>query len=586
MSMHEKRLWGQLWIWLREDKLKIFFLSIVIILNVVVAVAGPLFLKEAIDLIELEDKTRDALFYTSLYALMMVLIFFSNMSQSMLVALVNAKFIHQLRSDAFSKVMNNSITFFDESISGKLVSRVVNDSNELASSAERLSHSFAQFFVFLGVLITMFTYDFMMTMASFIIVPLLLGAVISLRRIQRRISLRWRSKIAIVNANFGETMASISVSKSFGRETENLRKFVELNEQTYEASKTRALVVFAVAPVQDFLKNLGVIFLLLVASSMSSLSVSLLYMFVLLQGYLYEPISHIARAYNQFQNSFAALERLLEIMADDESQEDFNQDGLPADALTGKIEFRDFGFAYIEDEPVLRGIDLHIDPGTTVALVGHTGAGKSTIVSLLMRFYGGYSGNLLFDDREITEYQLLSLRKHVAYVAQDVFLFSGTIRDNLLFAKPDSTEQEINRALDAVQATEFLSTLPQGLDTVLAEEAKNLSQGQKQMISLARALLADPTILILDEFTSSLDLYTEAKIQQGITALIEGRTSIVVAHRLTTIMRADKIVVLEGGKILEEGTHSNLIEKRGKYAELFDQYFSFQVSDLTLKVIK
>lgn len=583
MSIKEKNLWKQLWTWLQEEKRMLFLLSIVIVLNVAFAVIGPLMLKNALDQLDLTQIETDALFFTSIYALMLILIFFSDMGQSMVVAAVNSRFINKLRVDAFTKILNNNITFFDKTVSGRLVSRVVNDSNELTNSAERLSHSFAQLFVFLGVLVTMFVYDFKLTLASTIVVPVLLFAVIMMRKFQRRISLNWRAKIAIVNANFGEIMSSISISKSFGRENENFVRFTEMNEQTYHASKIRAMGIFAVGPIQDFLKHLGIILLLFVATTIDNLSISLLYLFILLQGYLYTPISHIARAYNQFQTSFAALERLLEIMANDETQEDMNTEGLMANEIQGEINFQNIFFSYVSDELVLDNLNLNIEAGSTVALVGHTGAGKSTIVALLMRFYGGYAGDILIDGKRIEDYQLKSLRKNISYVAQDVFLFSGTILDNMKIAKPDATIDEIKRALDAVQATEFLETLPKGLHTELTEEGKNLSQGQKQMIALARALLADPKILILDEFTASLDLYTEAKIQEGIAALIKNRTSIVIAHRLTTILNSDKIIVLKNGKTIEEGIHDELMRREGEYAGLFEKYFSFQLSDLKLK---
>lgn len=583
MSIREKNLWQQLWMWVRDDRYLLFGLSVVIILNVVIAVAGPLLLKYALDLYAISAQQQQILFYTSLYAFMLVLTFFTEMTQSIIVAQVNSRFIHELRKDAFEKILNNNISFFDQAISGSLVSRVVNDSNELTNSAERLSHAFAQFFVFLGVLVTMFIYNIVLTLASTIIVPVLFFAVIAMRKFQRRISLRWRKKIAIVNANFGEVMSSMSISKSFGREQENFNKFLELNEATYQASKIRGMAVFAVGPIQDFLKNLGIIILLYVATQMNTLSISLLYLFILLQNYMYNPIAQIARSYNQFQSSFAALERLMEIMSNDHYQELIDANGLSADYIQGSIEFDHVNFSYIPDEPVLKDLSFQIPAGKTVSIVGKTGAGKSTVVALLMQFYGGYSGNLRIDMQNISDYNLRSLRNNIAYVAQDVFLFSGSILDNLLLAKPTATLEEIYQTLDAVQATEFLTTLPNGIFTQLQEEGANLSQGQKQMIALARALLINPKILILDEFTASLDLYTEAKIQEGIAALIKNRTSIVIAHRLTTILNSDEILVLDKGILLEAGTHDELMVLQGTYAQLFDKYFSFQLSDLKIK---
>ncbi len=574
--MSEQRLWHQLWTWLDGQHYRLFLLSFVILCNVVVSVAAPVVLKFSLDLVP----GGPAVLVAALFGLLLVSKFLVDLAQSYLVAVINSEFIHRLRTDVFRKVLANQMSFFDRSISGKLVSRVVNDSNELISSAEQMSNAFSQFFVLIGIVVTMVVFDPGLTLAATAVAPLLFVAVVAMRKFQRRVSKRWREKIAAVNANFGEVIGSISVSKSFGREEENLVRFHQINEETYQASKIRGLAIFAVGPIQDFLKNAGIVILLVVATSLD-VSVTLLYLFILLQSYFFNPITQIARSYNQFQTSFAAVERLLEIMADSSTVEQ-SSGGLDGE-IKGKVEFRGLNFSYDGENPVLTGIDLTVEEGSTTALVGHTGAGKSTIVSLIMGFYTHGSGELLIDGHRISEYDLRALRRQIAYVSQDIFLFSGTLLDNLRMGRPDATEEEVMEALDAVQATEFLRSLPKGLHTHVQEEGSNLSRGQRQMISLARALISDPRILILDEFTSSLDLYTEAKIQEGIRTLVSGRTSIVIAHRLTTILHSDQIVVMEGGRITESGTHPELMERGGRYSELFSTYFSFQVSDLRIK---
>jgi len=576
--MNEQKLWGQLWNWLEGQYTRLLFLSLVILANVIVSVAAPISLKYSLDLIP----TESSIIYAIIFGILLLLKFFVDMNQTYLVAQINSTFIHKLRKDVFRKVLKNKKEFFDKSISGRLVSRVVNDSNELMNSAEQLSNSFSQLFVLLGVLVTMLYFDLQLTFASVIVAPFLFIAVVSMRKFQRRISRQWREKIASVNANFGEVIGSLSVSKSFGREMENVERFQDINEQTYRAAKIRGMAIFAVGPIQDLLKNIGIITLLLVASQINNLSINLLYLFVLFQGYFYTPITTIARSYNRFQTSFAAVERLLEVMADTNTSEDSGGD-ISATEIRGALEFRNIDFYYTEGEQVLHSINFSVEEGTTTALVGHTGAGKSTIAILLMGFYKQQKGQLLIDGIPFDDYNLYSLRRQIAYVSQDVFLFSGTLLENLAMGRPEVTEKEVRKALDAVQATEFLNTLPHGLQTIIEEGGKNLSRGQKQMIALARALISDPKILILDKFTSSLDLYTEAMIQEGIATLIKGRSSIVIAHRLTTILHSNQILVLENGRIVERGTHEMLIEHRGKYSELFNTYFSFQLSDLVLK---
>ncbi len=583
----ERKLWQQLWLWLKPDRVLLLLLLFVIIVNTLIAVSGPIFLQIGLDGIKNKDTLTNVLFFTALFAVARIIIFFTQMIENIIVAKVNSRFIHRLRVDSYSKIINNNVSFFDNSEMGRIVSRITNDSNELMSSAQRFVNAFSQLIILFGVLAVMLSYNIALTIGASAITPILLFAIISMRKFQRRVAKRWRRSISQVNANFGEVMASIPVSKAFGREKENYSIFHELNEETYRAAKVRGLAVFAVAPIQDFLKHVGIIILLLVANTqlVFGVSVSLIYLFVLLQGYMYEPVGVIARSYNQFQSSFAAMERILEIMADDKTSEDIGGI-LKADNIKGKIEFRNVTFAYTNEVQVLKNLSFIINPGETRAIVGHTGSGKTTITALIMRFYTGFRGKILIDGVPIQDYNLYSLRKNIGYVSQNVLLFSGTIADNLRIAKTDASDEEIWRALDIVQGREFIEALPDGIYTMIREEGANLSMGQRQMISLSRAILSDPKILILDEFSSSLDLYTEAKIQQGIQALLKNRTSIIIAHRLTTILQSDRILVLSNGELIEEGTHDELLKKGGSYHKIFDKYFSFQLAGLVPRVKK
>lgn len=584
-NFDEGSLWRKLWYWISPDKKYFILLNLVIIINVVVAIIGPYYLQKTISLFEENDNfgpfKREALKNTLIYSISVLLLFIIQVVQKILIVNLNSRVIDRIRAEAFSKVLQNNVSFFDKSESAKLLSRLINDTNELLDSGSRFAHAFSQFFVLLGVFSIMVYLDPILALAAISVTPLLFISAILIRKAQRRISKRWRAKISSVNNRFGEVIGAISITKSFGREEDNLSQFHELNEETYDAAKKRGMVIFAMGPFGDFIRTLGVVVLLFVGVYQinNGTSVATVYFFILLQTFLFDPVAMIARAYSQFQSSFAALERIMAIMADKITTEAIGGDKL-ADKLIGKIEFSNLTFQYEPNEPVIQNVSFEINPGETIAIVGHTGAGKTTIASLLMGYYRANTGQILFDDNPIDDYNLFSLRKNIGYVSQDVLLFAGTIKENLLLVNPKASEADITKAIQTAQAKEFMETLPHGIDTLILEGGKNLSKGQMQMVSLARALLIDPKILILDEFTSSLDLYTESKIQLGIKEMLQGRTSIVIAHRLTTILNADRILVLENGNLVEQGTHHQLMSNGGIYASIYEKYFSFQLAEL------
>ncbi|MCH8906071.1 MAG: ABC transporter ATP-binding protein [Candidatus Heimdallarchaeota archaeon] len=581
-SASDQKLFSQIWIWLRQDKRLIYLLVGVMLLNVMFAIFGPILLQRSVEtIIEEDDDTGRYTLYLGLgYSASLFVIFLIQMIQAIIVAKVNSRFIHRIRTNSFQKIIENKVSFFDNSEVGRLVSRITNDTTELADSGNRFAEAFSQIIIFVGVLAVMLYFNFWLTVAATFVIPFLFIGVFSLRKMQRGIALRWRKNLATVNTRFSEVMSSIAISKTFGREQENKNLFQIINEETYQSAKRRGQIIFANGPISDFLRTFGLVSLLYVASIQVTRgeSIAIIYLFILLQAFLYNPVTNIARNYSQFQSSFAALERLIQIMADKNTSE-YRGQGLSADNIKGEIEFSNVDFSYGND-PILKNISFKIRAGSRVALVGHSGAGKTTIASILMRFYEIERGEILIDGERIQNYDLFEWRKNIGYVSQDVRLLGNTIRENFMFAKPTATEEEIYEALNRVQALEFLENLKEGLDTKIHDGGSNLSQGQKQMLSLARALLVDPKILILDEFSSSLDLYTESKIQNALEEIMKDRTSIVIAHRLTTILKSDKIMVLENGELKEEGTHSELIQSNGKYAEIYAKYFSFQLAGL------
>jgi ATP-binding cassette, subfamily B, multidrug efflux pump len=379
-------------------------------------------------------------------------------------------------------------------------------------------------------------------------------------------------------------MSKISISKAFNREDENLLRFNTINEATFRASVKRGFAIFLFWPITDLLQHALLLSIIAVGTWQveRGLALTTFIMFIILIGYFYWPMINVASNYHQFQIAAASIERIANVSEDTKIWES-STGTLSADDIQGNIQFSDVCFSYDGTTEVLNDISFSIRPGERVALVGHTGAGKSTIASLMVRFYDITKGSITVDGVDLKEYDLESLRNNISLVSQRVLLFKGTVKENLQVANSDATEEDMWEVLDQVQAREFIELLPNGLDSIIEENGKNLSVGQKQMISFARALLSDPKIIILDEATSAMDLYTETKIQDAIDTLLSSRTSISIAHRLTTILKSDKIIVLEDGKIVQMGTHQELVEQ-GQYGEMYKLYLSTQSAKYLEKI--
>ncbi|MEA2071276.1 MAG: ABC transporter ATP-binding protein [Asgard group archaeon] len=400
------------------------------------------------------------------------------------------------------------------------------------------------------------------------------------RRFIRNRSGQWREAIGKVNASFQESVSGISVAKAFGREEKSLEEFEEINYETFEHARKRAFAITGIWPVMDGISILGIFAInlygaWLVLENLAFSEDIVLFIF-LLNMFLY-PLMRVAAQISTIQSGFAAMERIFSII--DAEKEITTPDEPKTKKLNGHIVFDHVYQRYEPDEPVLKDINLDIQPGESVAIVGHTGAGKTTIASLLMRFYDINEGSIKIDGVDIREFDLQDLRSQIGLVSQDVFLFSGTVLDNIRYGRPDATIEEVEEVIKIVAAEEFIDALPEGLETELGERGKGLSAGQRQMISFARTLITDPKILVLDEATAAVDAYTESKIQEALDHLLEDRTSIVIAHRLTTVKNSDRIIVLDHGKIVEQGDHETLMDKEGLYSELYETYFKHQSAE-------
>ena len=588
-SSTEIALFKTLWTYVKQDtrnlKLTILFLA----LNTVVTLSAPIFFQRALSLIENISNSnllQPLIIALAFYFILSLLNWFSSSTIMVASTNLNSNVIRSMRIDTFSSLLRNNISFYDNNESGNLVSTLSNDLNELYSTGMAIAEVATSLLKLIGILLVLVVFSPILTLTAVIMLPIFFAIAMIIRKYRRKAESNWRKNFGKVNHSFAETMRSLAVSKAFNREADNIVQFTELNEATFQASIKRGAAIFITRPIADLLRNLLLILILAVGTwqvQTNGLSIASFYLFIFLLEYYYEPIRSISQNYNYFQTLFANLERILGI-AYNESRYEQNLGSKILEDGSIDVEFKNVNFAYNPNYQVLQDISFKINSGKRLALVGHTGAGKTTIASLLMRFYEVSSGNILINQIPIDQYELTTLRRSIGLVSQRILLFKGTIRDNLLIANRNASDEEIWQAIDAVQAREFIELLPGRLDFQIDHQGQNLSTGQRQMITYARTLLAKPKLIILDEATSAVDLYTESKIQEATDLMLQGTTSIVIAHRLTTIIRSDIIVVLENGEISQIGDHQSLLEEDGPYQEMYDLYLNTQSAKYLEKI--
>ncbi|MHA1829729.1 MAG: ABC transporter ATP-binding protein [Candidatus Heimdallarchaeaceae archaeon] len=509
-----------------------------------------------------------------LYLLFILLSFVLTITRTIFFAKLGQKMIYRIRNDLFRKLQYLSFDYFTETESGRTISKVTNDVDALGELLTTgIIDIFADFIGLIWILVIMFLYDVKMTLLTFTVIPILLITAILFQRRVRKVYRRTRVAIAKVTSNLQETISGVRVTKALSREEQNINNFRELNEENFSANVEAASVSSLFMPIIQIIASLGSTIVLIYGGysfiKWGAISFGELYAFMEYSNRFFMPVISLFTFYTIIQSGFAAAERIFGIL--DEKPSVVNSPkAIKLKEIKGQIEFISVGFSYQSNVEVLKNINLVIEPGTSVALVGHTGAGKTTITKLLSRYYDVTTGQLLIDGIDIKDIDLETLRRNIAVVPQDVFLFSGTIMDNLKYGKKDAYDEEVYDVCLVLGLHDYILQLPNGYDTDVKEGGSRLSLGQRQLISLARAIVANPNILILDECSSSVDPITEALIQKGIQYTLKGRTSIIIAHRLSTIKHASKIVVLENGEIVEEGTHEELLMKKGKYYDLYE----------------
>jgi len=483
----------------------------------------------------------------------------------------------KLRQDAFDAVLARDMSFYDEYSTGKIVSRVTSDTQEFSNVVTLTLNLMSQVLIVTFVVGLLVFINLKLALIALTIAPVVIITALGFRRIARQTTTQARRVLAEVNANVQESITGISVAKSFRQEQRIFDEFKPVNAQTYRLSLRQGLTFSSIFPILGTISGLGTA-LIVYAGGMSVINSTVspgnFYLFIEGINLFWSPLISIASFWSQFQLGLAASERVFALI--DAEPRIVQAGNRPASNLHGRIEFHKLDFRYTADEEVLEDFDLTIPAGETLAFVGHTGAGKSSLGKLVARFYEFQDGELLIDGQDIRTFDLNSYHRQLGIVPQSPFLFAGTVADNIRYGKPDATDEEVAAAASSVGGGDWLLSLPQGLDTPVSEEGRGISMGQRQLVALARVLLQDPAIIILDEATASVDPLTEAQIQEGLDVVLKDRTAIVIAHRLSTIKSANRIIVLRQGKIIEVGNHTTLMARGGYYAELYDTYFRHQ----------
>jgi ATP-binding cassette subfamily B multidrug efflux pump len=551
-------------------------ITLLTVLSSLLSLAGPYLIGIAIDRTiltrDLEGLVRISLLLAGAYIFSALV----SMASGWVMAIISQRSLMKLRKELFEHIQKLSLSFFDRRQAGDLMSRLTNDIDSIGTAiSSNVTQIIGSSITLVGIAVMMFSLNVWLALASLIIFP---SMVVVTAVIGQRTRSGFRDlmmNMGMLNSIMQETISGQRAVIAFEQQETVNRKFISTNEAVKAISIKANTYAMLMMPIMGILNNANIAVVAGVGAWMTlqgMATVGLIATFITYSRRFSDPLRQFSQIYNSIQSALAGAERVFEVIDTKPELTDV-PDAISVDDFKGKVEFNNVDFEYEKDVPVLKDVTLKAEPGQTIALVGPTGAGKTTIVNLLTRFYDINDGSIKIDDVDIRNIKKDDLRRQLGIVLQDVFLFSGTVMDNIRYGRLNATDEECIRAAELANSDGFIRRLPKGYDTELSERAGNLSQGQKQLISIARALVADPAILVLDEATSSVDTRTEIQIQEAFQRLMSGRTSFVIAHRLSTIRRADKVLVINEGEIIERGTHEELLEKKGFYYRMYMSQF-------------
>jgi len=561
----------KIWHYLAMNKGMLFLVILMVFISSAMALLGPFLVGMGIDDFIVNQDTNGLIQLLWILAIIYVVHSLSTWFQAMWMIRIAQNTVFTMRTQLFNHLHKLPIPFFDKRQHGELMSRVTNDMENVSST---LNSSVIQIvssvLTLIGTVSVMLYLSPLLTLITMLVIP---AMYVGLKWITKRTSRLFKEQqrnLGEINGYIQETLSGQRIIKTFSQEKKVIHQFEERNERLRLAGFWAQTFSGFIPKLMNFLNNLSFAVIALVGGILAlngTVSIGVMVIFVEYSRQFTRPLNDLANQFNTLLSAVAGAERVFDIMNEEEERKD-EVKAIEVDQLRGQVEFSHVSFAYEKDEDTLTDISFRVRPGETVAFVGPTGAGKTTMINLLSRFYDTNEGVISMDGQDIKTIKRSSLRSHMAFVLQDSFLFEGTIRENIRYGRLTATDEEVEKAADLANASGFIRKMPKKFDTFLQVDGQGISQGQRQLLSIARAILADPKILVLDEATSSIDTITEIKIQEALERLMEGRTSFVIAHRLNTIQNADQIFVLNDGRLIEKGNHEELIKQRGFYADL------------------